>query len=425
MAFRISKYLFLGLIATLPIFRPSLLQYYSQIPVADILFLLSAAVLSIAVLTRKFRPVFDRSLVFMACFAAALAISAAFSPDRTKSAIKLLGHFYLIGLAMLAIQFAAADEGFLRQAVRAWIVGLALALLSVGAGFVWFFAGYTTLQDNYFLYHFGTLPSGNYPRIRGLFANPNMFCTYLAVSMPILLSAIRANWIGRNPGFTLLAGLCAASLFTISPGIGGVVLAAAIWMIVVYGEQISRGLKIGIAAVSVIAAVGFFVSSAITLDTQNPVTELRIPGTFIVIEPAVRVLTWESSIRTFVASPLIGRGTGMDAAWVPYTPLAGPNQLLLDAHNVWLSIAAQTGMVGVAAFCLLMWHLWNRTRFRIEANPCELELLHVALSCALVGGFLYQSLTGAFEDARHVWVMFGLLAAANSAVKGIEKKEEN
>jgi carbon starvation protein CstA len=44
-------------------------------------------------------------------------------------------------------------------------------------------------------------------------------------------------------------------------------------------------------------------------------------------------------------------------------------------------------------------------------------LIHLALSCALIGAFLYQGLSGSFEDARHLWILFGLLVGVSTSSK--------
>lgn len=42
------------------------------------------------------------------------------------------------------------------------------------------------------------------------------------------------------------------------------------------------------------------------------------------------------------------------------------------------------------------------------------ERIHTTLAVALIAGFLYQTLSGSFEDTRHMWVLFGMLAGFRS-----------
>jgi hypothetical protein len=44
--------------------------------------------------------------------------------------------------------------------------------------------------------------------------------------------------------------------------------------------------------------------------------------------------------------------------------------------------------------------------------------LIAALGAALCGALLFQGLTGAFEDTRHIWVLMGMMAAACDMEQG-------
>ncbi len=94
----------------------------------------------------------------------------------------------------------------------------------------------------------------------------------------------------------------------------------------------------------------------------------------------------------------------MDVAQVKYETLSGRKQILGDAHNIWLNVAGQTGLFGLAALMLMMIFLLKRSRFRLIKGD-EGHCLRVGLSCAFIGAFVYQGLAGSFEDARHLWVL--------------------
>jgi len=74
-----------------------------------------------------------------------------------------------------------------------------------------------------------------------------------------------------------------------------------------------------------------------------------------------------------------------------------------DAHNVFLNVAAQAGLVGLAGLLMLMAYAMRLSR----ANSVAL-----VLGLTFLNGFAYQGLTGSFEDTRHLWVLFGILIAA-------------
>lgn len=408
MAYKVANFLFLVLVVTFPIFRPSIFSTASSsIPVSDAIFLCCSFLVFVALILKQTRLVWDRSFGFLGLFAASLVISTIFSETPTRSAIKLAGHFYLIGIAVLAIHFSI-EQDFWRKVVRAWLVGLSITIAAVFAGLILFVFGFTDQTSNYFLFHFGTLPAGNYPRVVGLFANANMLATYLAASLPLVLAAAKIGWIRRRFAGFLLFGIAVATVFSISPGIGGVILSGGLWLLFADPKRFSIRNRRFIATATILGAVGFFAIATVSLDSPNSEKEFQVPGTSIVIEPSVRVFTWQSSAETFLQHPIFGKGTGTDTTFVIYDSFAGPRHLLLDAHNMWLSVAAQTGIVGSFAFCLLQIHLLRRTRFRLKPTNNR-EALWLGISLSFIGGFIYQGLTGSFEDTRHIWLVIGLL----------------
>jgi hypothetical protein len=410
MANRISQCLLLASVASIPIFRPPVFRLYGfPVPVADVLFLVAAAAFAVA-MARHFRS--DRSFKYLAAFAAALALSAIFSEDPGRSAIKLVGNLYLIALAVLIFQHAV-DREFVHKIVVAWLVGLAITITTVWVGLVLYAAGLNTYIENYFMFHPGTLPSAKIPRMIGLFANPNMLCSYLAVTIPIVLAAMQLGWVSRKTGIFLVAQSALLVILTFSPGIGGVALAVGLWFIFANGESLTRARQAALAGGVAVIAIGFFAAASVAPDSVNTDRDLQIPGTKFVIEPSVRVMTWESAAAVVAQHPVIGRGTGMPTARVPYRPIAGPPQMLTDAHQMWLSVWAQAGTIGLIAFCMLLVHFFRRTCFRSCLNN-SLRPLHIALSCGFIGGFIYQGLTGSFEDARHIWAAVGLLIAVSN-----------
>jgi hypothetical protein len=77
---------------------------------------------------------------------------------------------------------------------------------------------------------------------------------------------------------------------------------------------------------------------------------------------------------------------------------------LTDAHNVFLNVGAQSGLFAAAAiFALCIFVL-------IPVFGPNGEV-HLWLMAAFAASFIIQGLTGSFEDARHLWVLIGLIIA--------------
>jgi hypothetical protein len=358
---------------------------------------------------------FDKFFIFLGLYGLTLTISTIFSIQPQRSFFKLLGEFYLFALAVLTFNLVQ-DKSFYKQIVIAWLIGTGLTILASMSGFVLFYLGFKTQADNYFLSHFGSLPAGNYPRIHALFANANMMCNFLNISLMLAVLAEKLNWLKKILAQILQIGIWLAAIFTFSAGLGGMVLSLGIWFWALFKEKQKRLYSNAALAFAIIFAVSVFGATLVSPDTNNTAQEFSIPLTDKKLEPSVRVLVWENSLENFKKFPFFGKGTGTDAASLRYETLSGDNQILLDAHNIWLNVSGQTGLFGLFSFILLNAFLITRCRFRLnELN--EQNLILLALSCAFVGTFLYQGLSGSFEDARHLWILFGLLVGISNISK--------
>ncbi len=410
MILKIANRLFLLLIISLPLIRPFNTEIFGlQVPYTDFIFLAVFAFWLLALIRGEAQFKFDKFYLFIAFYGFALTISTIFSIQPQKSVFKLLGEFYLFALAILTLNLVQ-DKTFYKQIVIAWLVGTSLTILASMCGFVLFYLGYKTQADNYFLSHFGSLPAGNYPRIHALFANANMMCNFLNVSLLLAVLAERLNWLKQIWARILQIGILLAAIFTFSAGLGGMILSLGIWYWAIFKTKQKRFFSTVVLVCAIIFSLFVFASTLISPDTNNTTQEFAVPLTDKKFEASVRVLVWENSLENFARFPFFGKGTGTDAATLRYETLSGDRQILLDAHNNWLNILGQTGLFGLFAFILLNAFLIARCRFRFnELN--EQNLIHLGLSCAFVGAFLYQGLSGSFEDARHLWILFGLLVA--------------
>lgn len=410
MTFRIAKWLFLLLVVSVPLVRPFNIRFSEfVVPYTDIIFLFCFAFWLFALLKGEARIRRDNLYLFLAFYALTLAVSAIFSVEPARSFLKLAGEFYLLSLAFLTFNFAE-DRHFVKKIVAAWLVGTGIIALASIVGFALFYAGLETPVNNYFLSPPGSLPSGHYPRIHALFNNANMMANYLNVSIMLALAAERLGWMKRTAAKVLQIATAFAAFFTLSPGIGGILLSVSVWYSLLARLRRSYRLAIVFLGAGVAAGAVFLAASLVSPDTANTDHEFRIPGTGITLEASSRLLLWREAMSTFVKYPITGKGVGTDVADLPYTTLSGQQQRLGDAHNIWLSIAAQNGLFGLAAFVLLTAWVLRNTRLSL-AEESERDVLLSALSCAFLGAFIFQGLTGSFEDARHLWILIGLIAA--------------
>jgi O-antigen ligase len=131
--------------------------------------------------------------------------------------------------------------------------------------------------------------------------------------------------------------------------------------------------------------------------------------------------TWSAAWQLVREHPLLGAGLGTGVlishprALYPMDYwntglMQTPKTLIMESHNVWLGIASQIGIVGLAAFTALVALLLLRLRARSGGDM----LTRIALFAGVFGAILYHGLFGSFEESRQYWWLLGLLAAERS-----------
>jgi len=405
----ILKWSFFALVVSLPLVRLFNLPLFNAvIPATDFIFLAVFAIWTLALLQGKTSLRHSRFYLFLFLYAAAMTLSTVFSTDFNRSAIKLAGEFYLLALAVLTFN-VVRNLPDLRRVFFAWLIGTILTIAASLVGFALFYIGYKTKAENFALFQYGTLPVGNFPRLKALFDNANMACNYLSVSLMLALIADQFGWLKKLPSRILQSGIWLAAFFTFSPGLGGMFLAQGFWNWAKYRKTEKRRFAFGSILVGAFLAIAFFAATVVHPDTANTDLDVRLPVVNYTIEPAARSLIWQQAIETIAQHPIVGSGLNAEAASLMYTTLSDEPHYLTDAHNTFLSVAVQTGMIGLAAFTLLLIFLLKCfLPFELFENPQS--VVKIGLGIAFISGFLYQGLAGSFEDARHLWILIGLLA---------------
>ena len=381
-----------------------------QTTLTDGIFLLTLSLFTIAWLSGKTSLCRDPIYKYLAAFLLAMAVSAAFSIVPRTSVLKFAGIGYLIGLAVLTIN-VVRNERMLKSAILVWIAASTAVSLIGAITVVLFYVDRTSPWHSMFLHHYGSLPVGNYPRIQSTFLYPAMLCNYLTAGIFLILASFKLGWIKNKPTAFCLILHGITAIFTLTPGLGGLVFAIALWVGFLFIER-ERPLygRIAFTAGSLVFIVSMAVSAfSIWPISTSPFT-LDLFG--LRIDPTQRLLAWRDALGTFLQHPLFGKGVGLGVANVRFQAPSGQMQILTDAHNTFLSIAGQAGILGLATFLALMIATLRRGMiFRI--GEVTKKPISLAMTIAFVSGIAFQGLVGSFEDARHLWVLLGLIVAAS------------
>jgi O-antigen ligase len=411
----LSRLGFLALVFSLAFMKPSLAFAGQRIAPTDLLFPFTAILfLAACVFTKRqfeWKPVY---WLFFAYFAA-MAISTIFSPNTTASVSKLAGIGYLLGLAVIACE-SIRNENDVRLTIYAWLAGLSISVIIGTATAVSFYSFDNSLLQP-FTYHQGAAPAGAYRRISSTFISPAMFCNYLNVGLFLAFIARTKGWLADKFVLPLIIAIVLCSLLTVTIGIGVVILSGGIILWLTFRREQPLAARVSLVTGS-LALIPFAASAFFALQPHKTAPySFQIPFFGYEVFPSPRLLVWQQAFQTFLADPLTGIGTGMPVARVAFQNADGSMSLLTDAHNFLLNIAAQAGIFGLIALTAIFVYV-VRLGFS-KRNTENAGLIRLGLGVAFFAAFGIQGLTGSFEDARHLWVLIGMIIAVDRIGKEI------
>ncbi len=323
---------------------------------------------------RSLRLDFSPLAAWIVPYLAVLLLSAYTAVNLTEAASEVIKWSELLLVVWLVGQT-------LTPAQSRWLV---LALLAGGAA-------QGLLGVYQFLFRIGPehfVLLGRFMRAAGSFHQPNPYAGYLGLTLPVALSLAlwawqRAGGLPIRPTIALLycglAGVMGAGLLAswsrggwlgAAAGVGLVVLARSRRMLVagvtlliallLWGAM--GGLSPDVLPAPIterLADVPAYLGVGISQIVAQPVNDEN----FSVIE---RLAHWLAAERMWESAPWLGVGPGNYAAVYPEVRLPLWEDALGHAHNIYLNVLAESGLIGLAAY-LLMWvgivgWLWRRTR---------------------------------------------------------------
>jgi O-antigen ligase len=121
-----------------------------------------------------------------------------------------------------------------------------------------------------------------------------------------------------------------------------------------------------------------------------------------VFTTAVRPEIWKSSLAAIALAPLRGVGASPYLASAP-DPGAAFTPALWDAHDAYLSVLGQFGVVGLLLLGVGLWLVVSGSRRGAPPSRARSAILLALVAAAAHAVFL------ASEDLRHLWILLGLL----------------
>ncbi len=243
---------------------------------------------------------------------------------------------------------------YLRTRKQVWLLVILMLLAGVSQAFYGYAQNFLNLGPQSFIRDGGL-------RVYGTFNQPNPYAGYINMSLPIALSLLL---LGRNWATRILAGVVAvllgtAEYLTKSNG-GEIAISVAVLFIVILGFPLLRKLA-AIAGVGVLLVIASLLAGVVPQRLTQPV--LRKLGLVAIsftnpsaqdYSTAERLAHWLAGINMFLNHPFTGVGIGnYGTAYGPYHIAIFVNSLD-HAHNYYINIAAETGVIGLTTFILLL-----------------------------------------------------------------------
>lgn len=405
MLLRIAKIFLLLLVFSLCYIQPFVRIFNFQIPPTEFIFLIASAFWFFALITKKSTFHFHKFYWLLLLYFAAMLISAILSDNHQISFVKLGGEFYLLSLPVLIFNLIE-NERELKRIVQIWLCGTAFTVLFGTLILALFYLDRDNWLINYTVAAFGAVPVGNYPRLRLNSLSPSLLCNYLSVSFSLLLFAAKSGWIRKSVFLIFSFLIFLIAVFTISSGLGAFALIIGLWIFYAYRDVYKVLARLSMIG-GIVAATLFWILNFIAL---QPHSTAPYSFNFLGFEfyPSPRLLIWQESAQTFLNNFIFGRGVGQDSCNILFQNTDGSFTTLTDAHNLFLSVASQEGIFGLAAIALIIFYLVKKNSSAFFAAD-KSSILPSGLLISFVSAFIYQGLVGSFEDARHLWVLIGLM----------------
>lgn len=345
-----------------------------------------------------FRPVISRASVLFLCGAIVPAIfgKAEVTYESVRAVYALASS---VGLYFVLLVWANSQ-----QRIRKVLCAVLVSTLATAA-----FALYQQAIGAYTsLWHYLNPPDEFFVRWEGrstsFLNHPNILAAYLNLVLPFALACCA---LGRSKWKILGAwafGLGFIALLT-TQSIGGLFAFVATVLLAIF--CFVRSHKKKLALITGTCALVFL--SYLARDILNPIhaAEENVGS-----DVSTRALLWETAWDEFVQFPVFGVGWGNFAA--PYGWDIPSLKGLYGAHNLYLQILAETGLVGFAAFSYFVIRSLKQARNRWRAGADFLELALAfgvlgALLSILVHGFVDFPLT--VQSGTLLWILLSLVEA--------------
>ena len=363
-----------------------------------------------------------RPTLFLGLAVVATGLRSSIPPigQRLQSSVLALVAL-IVAVAAAGLPFALDAEGSTRY-LTTWVLPTVLlaALVTVAVrsamDIEWLLLALLAGAAIYLaiLYARGGVNAVNDPAVT-VFYDRNELALMLVTLVPAALHFARPGEGGLRRAFA--AACLVAFIFTIVRGgsRGGLVgLTAALGYVLITFRGVPRSVRIGVAAAAVVLLAGAGSAYWARMGTMlQPTADYNLSD-----ERHGRLSLWRRGVQYVADRPLAGVGVGGFRVAerelsmpVRRRIMAGRSIETLNAHNIFIQVAAELGLVGLALFVALLVEsarTLRRLRRRQPVDPHVSTIAHV-----LLGSLLGYVMCGVFLSAAYfplLYVIVGLVA---------------
>ena len=339
---------------------------------------------------RSFAPI-PRRLAYPAAALIALAtVSVLWSEDPQKGTSEVLLLWLPYAALIAVVAHAPVSAGTAR----------ALAAIAIGLGCLFGASGIGQAIAGDVLFGTEALLEANATtgivRTTSLFQDPSIYGRYLVVATGLILVALWMRRLNPRLGVALLALLGTALWFTYSQSSFVALAAVALGVAVLAGD---RRVRLAMAGCLAAVALAGTVALGVAIATGSAADFTRNRSTLVTDTAAV-----------FANHPIVGVGAGGQAAATRAEEDTGTTLGRATSHTTPLTIAAELGVVGLAAYVAL---LVGAVSLLLELQRRD-PLLALGLAAVLLVLFLHALVyEGFFETPESL----GALALACAALR--------
>lgn len=350
-----------------------------------------------------------------------VVFASLFYATDTTAASAAFSDFFKDGIiTILVVALLQRKEDF-RNTVWALILA---GLFMGGVGVFQYLTG--TFSNNYF--GFGQAPllnivgatEGN--RISGPIGDPNFFAQIMVVVVPLALNQLFAE---KNILLKLLAGVTfalatLAVIFTFSRG-GFLAMAVAVAVLALYRRpKLWEVLALILMAIILVR----FVPNPF-IDRLSTVTDMLTGQASVKEEVSFRGRASELivAVRMFADHPILGVGVGnYPAYYQQYSRSVGldPRTEARQAHNLFLEITSELGLVGILVFLLILAAVFRgvlRTYAYYKDRGDDYYASTVAAFGAALMGYFAAAMFIHGAYPRYLWLLVGIALALPQLVR--------